>query len=113
MPATAVSIPAASIAAAAPITTRMAREAFPQTPAAPLAEANSTDGANQVVGETADDQSAPPEAPGAETGQGDTGATVPGAGPSSAAEAGQLISSSRNRSGSINQGDELIRAPAQ
>ena len=65
------------------------------------------------MGETADDQAAAPEAPGAEPALGDAGAKGPGAGPSSAAEAGQLLSSSRNRSGGLEQGDEPIRAPAQ
>lgn len=107
-PGAAMSLPPAPFAAAAPIPARMA-----QAPAAPLAEANSGDEANQVIGETAEDQAATPEAPGAEPALGDAGAKVPGAGPSSAAEAGQLMSSSRNRSGGISQGDEPIRGPAQ
>ena len=78
-----------------------------------MAEADADDEADQVIGEAADDQSAAPEAPGAEPALGDVGAKVPGAGPSSAAEAGQLLSSSRNRSGGLDQGDEPIRAPSQ
>ena len=112
-PSMAVSMPPAPLAVAAPIPARMAQGAFTQAPAAPLAEADSGDGADQVIGETADNQAATPEAAGADPALGDAGAKALGAGPSSAAEAGQLMSSSRNRSGGINQGDEPIRAPAQ
>ncbi|MFM5916071.1 MAG: hypothetical protein ACKOOL_00900 [Novosphingobium sp.] len=63
---------------------------------------------------TNDDGEAEPGAtpsPGAEPALADAEAKPAGAGPASGAEAGQLMASSRNRSGGVDQGDEPVRAP--
>ncbi|MFM5893249.1 MAG: hypothetical protein ACKOQM_02300 [Novosphingobium sp.] len=76
-----------------------------------MAEAESDDGTGSPESGNAEGEIAPSPTLAAEPVL--TEAKAPGAGPSSAAEAGQLMASSRNRSGGVDQGDEPIRAPAR
>ena len=77
-----------------------------------MAEAESDDGADPVIGETGDGKVALAPSPSADLALAEPGAKAAGAGPASPSEAGQLMASSRNRSGGVDQGDESIRAPA-
>ena len=92
-----------AVADAAVVAPKMARPAFAVTnpPAA--------DDLEQADGEvaSADDETADAGVTGAEASPAAPGSAPPMAGPANAAQAGQLVSSSRTRSGGIAQGDDL------
>jgi hypothetical protein len=76
-----------------------------------MADAESDEGDGQAISGEGDGEAVPAAIPGKDTALGDAEAKAPSAGPATAAATGQLMASSRNRSGGVNQGDEPIRVP--
>jgi hypothetical protein len=112
-PAAGATVSQAATAELAPPAAKLSRAAFnPSAPAA-MAEAESDDGAGPVIAEPGDGEGTLAPSPGTDPALADPEAKAPGAGPASPAEAGQLMASSRNRSGGVDQGDDPIRAPAR
>ena len=87
----------------APAPAKLVQQAVNPPMTAPLAEPESDESGDQAGGDSGDDQAAP------QPSLADAEAKPRAAGPSSPNEAGQLMASSRNRSGGIDQGDEPVR----
>lgn len=109
----AAAAPVASIAEApsAPKPARLAQSAFTSP-----GFAGAEDGESADAGAPADEEPGESEGTGstqaADPALDETGQKGPGASPATAAQAGQLIATSRNRSGGVDQGDEPIRRAA-
>jgi hypothetical protein len=112
-PAAGATIAQAPATDLAPPKPRLSRASFNPLPPVAMAEAESDDGAGSPESGNAEGEIAPSPTLATEPVLTAAEAKGPGAGPSSAAEAGQLMASSRNRSGGVDQGDDPIRAPAR
>lgn len=98
----------AALAEAAVVTPKMARPAFAVTNPPAADDLEQADGETALAG----DETADAGVPGTEASPAAPGSAPPMAGPASAAQAGQLVSSSRTRSGGIAQGDDLTSRQA-
>ena len=105
----AVAVAPIPIAGEVPITAKMARAAFTPAEPLPLADNEPAAEADAAVDAEGEEQVAAPVPAGSEPPLEGAEAKAPRAGPSSTAQAGQLMASSRNRAGGIDQGDEMVR----
>jgi hypothetical protein len=110
-PAAGATVAQAATTELAPAPAKLSRADLNPTAPVAMADAESDEGEGQAIGGEGDGEAAPAASPVTDPALGDAEAKAPSAGPASAAAAGQLMASSRNRSGGVNQGDEPIRVP--